>query len=413
MDVTPRKRTKIVTLHEHTGMTYREIADVVGVSLSTVSRVIKAKGGLSHCEATGEFNKWGSHNDEKSQKYIDKHSIGDPSMSDEPSNWRVWETVYSPPDNNIICPYGYMLGKSDCFPCPPGQFRSKKQEECVPCLKDHYSDYFGSCKCSACPGRRFTNPEPLHGMHVNFPALLDSSEAKTGRMCPVSQGSLQSKQIFSWHNATVLTNEKHVQLSRSNRQTVYLRQVDLDTAGVYRCEVSAEAPIFDTVSAKKEMKVFALPSEAPKISGKKGKYSIGDTVSVNCTSAKSRPAANLRWYINDEQVGPEYETSHSAILNADGLESSSLSLRFVVREHHFINRNMRLRCSATIPRVYTMSDEELVVGGQLQHASELLSVSENVSKVRDSAILTTNPACGIDHFFPLLTTIYTVWIIQL
>ncbi|XP_013785025.2 uncharacterized protein LOC106469117 [Limulus polyphemus] len=173
----------------------------------------------------------------------------------------------------------------------------------------------------------------------------------------------------------------HVDLSRSNRQTVYLRQVDLDTAGVYRCEVSAEAPMFDTVSAKKEMKVFALPSEAPRISGKKGKYRIGDTVSVNCTSAKSRPAASLRWYINDQQVGPEYETSHSAILNADGLESSSLSLRFVVKEHHFVNRNMRLRCSATIPRVYTMSDEELVVGGQLQHASELLRISENVSKV--------------------------------
>lgn len=43
MDVTPRKRTKIVTLHEHTFKTYREIAQVVGVSLATVSRVIQLK----------------------------------------------------------------------------------------------------------------------------------------------------------------------------------------------------------------------------------------------------------------------------------------------------------------------------------------------------------------------------------
>jgi transposase len=43
MDVTPRKRTKIVTLHEHTAKTYRDIASVVGVSLATVSRVIKLK----------------------------------------------------------------------------------------------------------------------------------------------------------------------------------------------------------------------------------------------------------------------------------------------------------------------------------------------------------------------------------
>ncbi|XP_076337540.1 serine/threonine-protein kinase PAK 1-like isoform X2 [Tachypleus tridentatus] len=37
-------------------------------------------------------------------------------------------------------------------------FRSKNQKECVSCPKDHYSDYFGSYKCSACPERRFTNP---------------------------------------------------------------------------------------------------------------------------------------------------------------------------------------------------------------------------------------------------------------
>ncbi|CAI5795286.1 domain-containing [Podarcis lilfordi] len=43
MDVTPRKRTKIVTLHVHTAKTYREIASVVGVSLATVSRVINWK----------------------------------------------------------------------------------------------------------------------------------------------------------------------------------------------------------------------------------------------------------------------------------------------------------------------------------------------------------------------------------
>ena len=43
MDVTPRKWTKVVTLKEHTTKTYKEIASVVGVSLVTVSRVIKLK----------------------------------------------------------------------------------------------------------------------------------------------------------------------------------------------------------------------------------------------------------------------------------------------------------------------------------------------------------------------------------
>jgi len=43
MDVIPRKRTKIVTLHEHAAKTYGEMAAVVGVSLATVSCVIKLK----------------------------------------------------------------------------------------------------------------------------------------------------------------------------------------------------------------------------------------------------------------------------------------------------------------------------------------------------------------------------------
>ena len=43
MDVTTRKRTKIVTFHEHTAKTYREITALVGVSLATASRVTKLK----------------------------------------------------------------------------------------------------------------------------------------------------------------------------------------------------------------------------------------------------------------------------------------------------------------------------------------------------------------------------------
>ncbi|XP_076348257.1 uncharacterized protein LOC143245889 [Tachypleus tridentatus] len=222
--------------------------------------------------------------------------------------------------------------------------------------------------------------------------------------------SLCSKQQST---LTLLPNSSK-SLSRSNRLSVYLRQVDLDTAGVYRCEVSAEAPVFDTVAAKKEMKVFALPTEAPKITGKNGKYRIGDTVSVNCTSAKSKPAAILLWYINEVPVGSaEYETFHSTTLHADGLESSSLSLRFVAREFHFIKGNMRLRCSATIPKVYTMSDEELVVGGHLQQSSELLHISENTSKVKDSASLAVTPIYCIEHVLPLVSATYSFWTLHL
>ncbi|XP_015911212.1 cell adhesion molecule 2 isoform X2 [Parasteatoda tepidariorum] len=179
-----------------------------------------------------------------------------------------------------------------------------------------------------------------------------------------------------------------VDLSKSGKNSVYLRHVDLNSGGLYRCEISAEAPSFDTAEAEKEMKVYVLPSEGPTLTGGNQEYRIGDTVIVNCTSAKSKPAATLRWYINDELVGPEYETEYSTTLHADGLETSSLGLKFIVTSQHFQNGNMKLKCTATISRIYTMSNEEMVFGGRQQTSG--LHISENMSRMRDSA--SQNPA---------------------
>ena len=43
MDITPRKRAKIVTLRDHTTMYQRKIAESVGVSLGSVSSILKQK----------------------------------------------------------------------------------------------------------------------------------------------------------------------------------------------------------------------------------------------------------------------------------------------------------------------------------------------------------------------------------
>lgn len=46
------------------------------------------------------------------------------------------------------------------------------------------------------------------------------------------------------------------QLSRSGKSSVYLKSIDLNTGGLYRCEVSAEAPEFKTAEMEKEIKVY-------------------------------------------------------------------------------------------------------------------------------------------------------------
>ena len=43
MDVSPRKRASILTLRENTEKTYREISKIVGVSISTISRIMRMK----------------------------------------------------------------------------------------------------------------------------------------------------------------------------------------------------------------------------------------------------------------------------------------------------------------------------------------------------------------------------------
>ena len=43
MDVTPSKRAKIVALRDHTTMSQRKIAESVGVSLGSVSSILKQK----------------------------------------------------------------------------------------------------------------------------------------------------------------------------------------------------------------------------------------------------------------------------------------------------------------------------------------------------------------------------------
>ncbi|CAG2101461.1 unnamed protein product [Medioppia subpectinata] len=75
--------------------------------------------------------------------------------------------------------------------------------------------------------------------------------------------------------------------------------------------------------------MFMLPSEGPKISGSRANYGVGSRVELNCTSAKSKPAALLHWYINEQPAENEYEFDSLTTLHSNGLESSSLGLRFI------------------------------------------------------------------------------------
>ncbi|XP_049764328.1 uncharacterized protein LOC126092649 [Schistocerca cancellata] len=173
-----------------------------------------------------------------------------------------------------------------------------------------------------------------------------------------------------------------VDMNNSTASQVELKDVTLSSSGRYRCEVSGEAPSFQTVSEHGDMIVVALPEEGPRITGGRPRYQVGDTVRVNCTSGRSKPAAQLAWFINGEQAnstllrGPYIlVSSDNSVLDGEdtGLETSVLGLEFKVRPRHFRRGDMKLKCLATVATVYWRTNEESVESDRLQKAPVLES----------------------------------------
>ncbi|GJQ86041.1 hypothetical protein Trydic_g10611 [Trypoxylus dichotomus] len=165
-----------------------------------------------------------------------------------------------------------------------------------------------------------------------------------------------------------------VDIHNSTENQVVLSSVQLSTSGKYRCEVSGEAPSFQTVTEHGHMTVVALPEVGPKITGGRPRYQVGDTVRVNCTSGRSKPAAQLAWFINGEPADPGFlRGPFIQESGREGLETSTLALEFTVKQKHFNHGDMKLKCLATIARVYLRSNEESVEGEKQPKASVLES----------------------------------------
>ncbi|KAL6431293.1 hypothetical protein ACFW04_007159 [Cataglyphis niger] len=151
---------------------------------------------------------------------------------------------------------------------------------------------------------------------------------------------------------------------QSNRTLVVLNNVNLTSSGRYRCEVSGEAPAFETVSDHGDMTVVVLPNEGPQITGGRSKYQLDDVVRMDCTSAPSKPHALLSWFINDEPADTDYLIGPDIVMDENGLDIAKLGLEFRVGNKHFRQGDMKLKCLATIATVYKQSNEESVVGDE-------------------------------------------------
>ncbi|XP_067614710.1 uncharacterized protein [Eurosta solidaginis] len=174
-----------------------------------------------------------------------------------------------------------------------------------------------------------------------------------------------------------------VDLPNSTDNVVVLRRVTLQSTGRYRCEVSGEAPSFQTVSGHEDMIVVVTPKHGPQITGGQPRYQIDDIVRVNCTSAPSKPVCHLSWLINGVHANRTFLRPYDPIIvGHEGLEVARLGLEFRVRKRYFKHGDMKLKCVAKISSVYWQSNEESVENEKHQKIPVLESRETVVEKSR-------------------------------
>ncbi|OQR70894.1 hypothetical protein BIW11_01607, partial [Tropilaelaps mercedesae] len=149
---------------------------------------------------------------------------------------------------------------------------------------------------------------------------------------------------------------------KSTKNVVYLSRTDINSEGVYGCEVSTEGPSYQTVRGEKEMRIYG-----PMIQGLSTSYHVGDVVNATCYSRPSRPRAMLRWYINNLAPSGLHQITHSGPVRHDnGLQSVSSNIQFTIRQTDVARGRLELRCMAYVLQTESRTSEELVMGDRVQ-----------------------------------------------
>jgi len=150
---------------------------------------------------------------------------------------------------------------------------------------------------------------------------------------------------------------------KSTETKIHLRNVNLSTSGKFRCEVSGEAPLFQTATFTNILIVVDLPDEGPIISGTKPTYNHGDILTANCSSHNSFPPATLNWYINGQVAPTRLLQKYHIVPSRRDLTTSILGLKLKIEKSLFLtSEHVKIKCTAAIDPIYWKSNEESIQG---------------------------------------------------
>ncbi|VVC29578.1 Immunoglobulin-like domain,Immunoglobulin-like fold,CD80-like, immunoglobulin C2-set [Cinara cedri] len=150
-----------------------------------------------------------------------------------------------------------------------------------------------------------------------------------------------------------------VDVQESDRNKVTIRNAQRILTGFYKCEVSADAPLFHTGIKTKLTYVTDEPSSPPTLHSNKMKYSAGDVINVSCITGESYPAVNVSWFLNN-QTAKTVElvsiTTYSEKREAELLITKSY-LIFRIDRLSFPTGRIRVRCEISQFDLYRSSSE--------------------------------------------------------
>ncbi|XP_077518533.1 basal cell adhesion molecule-like [Amblyomma americanum] len=142
-----------------------------------------------------------------------------------------------------------------------------------------------------------------------------------------------------------------VDMLQSNYSSLHLTNLTALSAGTYRCEASSDAPPFLTVQDEKMLTVSELREMRPHINTDRDTYQAGDTVRLNCTSSRARPAPKLALFIDDRLVD-DTEAQATVETHRDGFQAANLETRLVVANLHARGGAVRVKCHANFTGLY-------------------------------------------------------------
>ncbi|XP_066953229.1 uncharacterized protein [Macrobrachium rosenbergii] len=215
-------------------------------------------------------------------------------------------------------------------------------------------------------------------MTTEQPTWLDCDYAGGGDKIYALKWYLGLDEFYRWTPAEnpqkktfpIVHDPIEVDIESSNEGRVRVKRLSLEATGVYRCEVSAEAPSFHTDSRISSMNVVDLPDSRPLITGVQRSYNLHEEVRLNCSSPLSYPLANITFFVNDEQADPSWLIPYKSIDDSSShLQTAVLGLKFILWPNLLKKGSVAVRCMAEITPVYRDDSEAYIQVDIPYHAS--------------------------------------------